>query len=237
MAAARRLAGNYAGAIRQAGVKRVVHLSSVGAHLAKGSGLLLFHHVVERILDELPADVAITHLRPVGFYNNLYAFMDLIKGKGLLGGLLTLRFMGLGALLTGKTGVIAANYGGADKTVWVSPLDIAATAAEELTAPLIGRKVRYVASDELTGNQVASILGAAIGKPYLKWGLLSDQEMLRGLRQFGLPAPIAAGMVEMNAAVHTGKVDEDYYRHRPAVMGKVKLTDFAKEFAVAYHQR
>lgn len=144
--------------------------------------------------------------------------------------------MGLGALLTGKTGLIAANYGGADRTVWISPRDIALAAVEELITPLTGRKVRYVASDELTCNQVASILGAAIGKPYLRWVLLSDQQMLSGLKQFGLPAPIAAGMVEMNAAVHSGLVDEDYYRHRPAVMGRVKLTDFAHEFAAAYHQ-
>jgi hypothetical protein len=28
-----------------------------------------------------------------------------------------------------------------------------------------GRKIRYVASDELSPNEVASILGEAIGKP------------------------------------------------------------------------
>jgi len=31
-----------------------------------------------------------------------------------------------------------------------------------------------------------------------------------------------------------GALEEDYYRNRPALMGKVKLTDFAKEFAAAF---
>jgi hypothetical protein len=30
---------------------------------------------------------------------------------------------------------------------------------------------------------------------------------------------------------------EDYYRNRPAVMGKVKMTDFTKEFALVYNQQ
>ena len=236
LAAARPIVENYVAAIERAGVRRVVHLSSVGAHLAQGSGLLLFHHLAEQLLGALPAAVGLTHLRPVGFYTNLYAYLDMVRGRGLLGRLLALRFLGVGAALTGKTGVIAANYGGADRTVWVSPLDIAAAAAEELTTPRVGRNVRYVASEELTCNEVATILGAAIGKPYLKWGLLSDQQMLRGLKQFGMPPAVAAGMVEMNAAVHSGLVDEDYYRHRPPVLGKVKMVDFARDFAAAYQQ-
>jgi len=39
----------------------------------------------------------------------------------------------------------------------------------------------------------------------------------------------------MNAATHTGKLYEDYYKNRPT-LGKVKLKDFVKEFAIAYHQ-
>lgn len=235
MAEARKLATAYTAAIRQAGVKRVVHLSSVGAHLAQGNGLLAFHHLAENIFRELPADISLTHLRPVGFYTNLFTFSDMIRGRGLLGRFLALRYSGLWAMLTGKTGVIAANYGGDDKLPWVSPLDIAAAAAEELTAPVTGRHVRYVASDELTCNEIAGLLGRAIGKPYLKWALMSDKQMQSGLEMFKMPKQHAAGIVEMNAAMHRGLVDEDYYRHRP-VLGKVKMADFARQFAAVYHQ-
>jgi len=40
----------------------------------------------------------------------------------------------------------------------------------EIITPLSGRKVRYVASDELTCTEVAAILGAAIGKPDFEMG-------------------------------------------------------------------
>jgi hypothetical protein len=47
---------------------------------------------------------------------------------------------------------------------------------------------------------------------------------------------IAKGLVEMNAARQNGILYEDYYRHRP-VLEKVKLTDFAKEFASVYNNQ
>lgn len=237
MATTRRQVGNYVEAIRKSGVKQVVHLSSIGAHLEKGNGLLAFHHLAESILKELPSDVIIKHMRPVGFYTNLYDFINSIKGKGFLGLFMTLRFSGFMSLITGKTGVIAANYGAEDKNPWVSPIDIATAIAEELTTPFVERKFRYVASEELTCNEIARIIGTAIGKPYLKWALMSDKDMLSGLKMFKIPESRAQAIVDMNAGMHNGIVNEDYYRNRPKVMGKVKLKDFAKEFAAVYNQK
>ena len=237
MLATRRLISNYTKAIRESGVKKVVHLSSIGAHTDKGNGLLAFHHLAESIFKELPSDVIIKHMRPVGFYGNMYDFMSTIKGKGFLGLFLTLRFAGFAKLITGKTGVIAANYGGEDKMPWVSPIDIAAATAEELTTPFTERKYRYVASEELTCNEIAKTIGEAIGKPYLKWSLMSDKDMLSGLKMFKIPQARAEGIVEMNAAQHSGVLFEDYYRNAPKVLGKVKMKDFAKEFAVVYNQK
>ena len=211
----RSLGNNYAQAIQQSGVKRVVNLSTIGAHLEKGSGILLGAHHVQNILNQLPSGIAITHMRPTSFFYNLYGYAEMIK--------------------TG--GIIAANYGGEDVIPWVSPIDIAAAIAEEMATPLTGRKVRYVASEELTGNETASILGAAIGKPDLKWILISNEQTLTGLEGIGMNKQIAAGLVEMYASLHSGLLSEDYYRNRPAVMGKVKLVDFAKEFAAVFEQK
>ena len=200
----------YAQAIQQSGVKRVVHLSSVGAHLDKDSGIILAHHDLEQALKKLPG-IALTHLRPTAFYYNLLGFVGAIK----------------------KQGVIASNYGADDRVPWVSPLDIAAVAAKELVTLTEGINVRYVASDELTCSEVARILGAAIGKPDLKWVIKSSEETQNGLEAAGVPPLVAAGLVEMNASMHSGVLFEDYYRNRPA-LGKTKLTDFAKEFAAAF---
>jgi len=214
MAYCREVGSNFAEAVEKSGVKRVVHLSSIGAHMEKDSGLILAHRQVETILDKL-SDVAITFMRPSGFYYNLLGFIPMIK----------------------NTGVITANYGADDMLIWVSPIDIAAAVADELETPIISRKVRYVASDELTGNETASILGAAIGKPDLKWVLISDEERQRQLEAVGLNTTMAHGLVEMFSSQHTGALAEDFYRHWPEVMGKVKTGDYAKEFAAIYNQK
>lgn len=208
------IGNNYAEAIKKSGVKRVVHLSSIGAHMEKDSGLILAHREVEVILDKLPDYVAITFMRPVGFYYNLLGFIPAIKNQGM----------------------ISANYGADELLVWVSPIDIAAAIVEELETPLTGRKVRYVASDELTGHETARILGEAIGIPDLKWILVSDEERLRVMKSVGLNPAIAEGLVQMFSSQHNGSLMEDYYRHKP-VLGKIKIADFAKEFAAVYNQK
>ena len=214
IAAITRIGNNYKQAIEQSGVKRVVHLSSIGAHTDKGNGLLAFHYNVENILKQLPDDISITFMRPVGFYYNLLGFINTIKTQG----------------------IIATNYGGDSKKPWVSPLDIADAVAEELVTPFEGRKIRYVASDEISCNELASLLGAAIGKPDLKWVVIPDEQLLNGMLSTGMNPKVAAGLVEMNAGMNNGALYEDYYRNRPT-LGKVKLAEYAKEFAVVYNQQ
>jgi uncharacterized protein YbjT (DUF2867 family) len=206
-------ANNYAQAVKTSGVKRVVYLSSIGAHLEKGSGIILGHHLGEAIMKKL-LDVNITFIRPVSFFYNLYGYVSTIKSDG----------------------IIAANYG-TDTIPWVSPIDIAAAIAEEIVSPLVGKKVRYVVSEELTGNETVSILGAAIGKPDLKWIKITNEQLLSGAKAIGMNPQIAAGLVEMYASLESGLLAEDYHRNRPKAMGKVKLKDFAKEFATAFKKK
>jgi len=118
--------------------------------------------------------------------------------------------------------------------VMVHRTDIAAAAAEEMETPDTGNKVRYVASDELTANEAAAILGAAIGKPDLKWLTFTNEQMQEGLERKGMPPHIVANLVEMGASTHSGALREDYELHQPVLTGKVKLADFAKEFAAAF---
>ncbi len=207
----RRIGKAYAQAAKAAGVKHIVHLSSYGADLDAGTGIILGSHNVEEILNELP-DVAATHLRPGYFYYNLYNFAGMLKGQGIIG----------------------SNYGGDDKLVLVAPSDIATAAAEELTKFAVGKTVRYVASDERTCNEIASIVGAAIGKPDLTWLTFTDEQTKAGMEQNGMPPHFAATMVELGSAIHKGILLTDYEKHKPARMGKIKLEDFAKEFAAAF---
>ncbi|MBV7530693.1 NAD(P)H-binding protein [Chitinophaga sp. sic0106] len=208
----RRLGRNYAAAIAASGVKRVVNLSSIGAHLEKGNGILVGANNVEQLLNALPKEVAITHMRPTSFYYNLFPYIHMIK----------------------RDGRITANYAGTDLVPWVSPNDIAAAIAEELVKPFSGRDIRYVASEEVTCDDTAATLGAAIGLPDLRWELVSDEAVIAALTGIGMNPEIAAGLVEMYAALHSGLLAEDYHLHKPKQLGQVKLKDFAREFAAAY---
>lgn len=199
---------NYAEAIKAAGIKKVVNLSSIGAHIDGGTGPISGIHDVEQTYSQLNG-VAIKHLRPAFFYTNLLANTDMIKHLGFLG----------------------ANYGDNSRIVFVHPNDIAEVAAEELLSDFSGTSIRYVASDEKTTNEVASVLGAAIGKPDLKWVDFTDEQALQGMLQAGLPPEIARNYVEMGAAVRSAILWEDYDQHKPAVYGKTKLQDFAVDFA------
>jgi uncharacterized protein YbjT (DUF2867 family) len=209
----KKIAENYKQAVLVSGVKKIVHLSSVGAHSDQGTGIIRLHYYAEQILNSLPADVSIKFMRPAGFYYVTLALIPLIKA----------------------TGSIISNYGGDDKEPWVSPDDIAAVISEEMDAPFDGRKVRYIASEELSPNEVATILGTSIGKPDLKWTVVSDEQRLNALLGAGMNPTVAEGFVETYKNVREGSFYKDYFQHRPD-FGKVKLKDYAKVFAAAYNK-
>jgi len=204
----------YAAAIQASGVKNVVNLSSIGAHMADGCGPVSGLFFAEKALNALMG-VNVKHLRPGFFYPNFLANIGMIKHMGIIGG----------------------NYGEGTKLVLVHPDDIAEAAAEELLGlSFSGKSVRYVTSDEKTTDEVASILGKAIGKPELPWINFKDEDTVAGMTQAGLPQEIAENYAEMGAAMRSGEMASDYLLHRPDVFGKTKLEAFAPVFAAIYSQ-
>jgi len=205
---------NYTAAIKAAGVKYVVNLSSIGAHLFDGCGPVSGIHRAELALNTLE-DVNIKHLRPAYFYDNLFSNLGLIR----------------------KAGIMGSNFAIADKKFTiVAPVDIAAAAADELLSlSFTGHSIRYIASDEVSTTDIAKAIGSAIGKPELPWVEFTDEQAYGGMVGAGLTEEVAKNYVEMGNAIRTGSMGEDYWKHRPASLGKVKLADFAKAFAGAYN--
>jgi uncharacterized protein YbjT (DUF2867 family) len=202
----------YAQAIQATGVSRVVYLSTWGADLPSGTGLIVGSHDIEGMLNQLPA-VSVSHLRAGYIYYNLLHYQGMIKEAGFMG----------------------ATFGGDDLLPLVAPIDIAAAAADELTRAS-GPQVRYVASDERTPTEVARVLGKAIGRPDLQWRTFTPEQGYAGLAQQQMPAPVIAQLLELNAAIHNGSMWQGYAQHRPAMLGEVKLENFAQEFAAAFQQ-
>lgn len=197
-------------AIIASGVKRVVHLSSYGAHLPSGNGIIAGSYRVEQAFNSI-ANIQLTHVRPTYFYYNLLAFIPMIKAAGFIG----------------------AVYGDTDQLTLVSPEDIAAAVAEELQKSGHIAALRYIASDQRSCNEIAQILGKAIGMPDLKWLILPKEDVLDSLKAHGLTEEFSEKLVELGEAIHTGKLNEDYNLHTPA-SGNIKLEDYAKEFAQAF---
>jgi len=207
------LGDNYGEAIRKTGVKRVIHLSSYGAHLPSGTGFITGSYQVEQVLNGIP-DLRLTHIRPTFFYYNLLAFIDMIKTAGFIG----------------------AVYGGKDKLAMVSPQDIAVAVAEELVKTEAIKAVRYVNSDNRTCEEVAAVIGRAINKPDLQWLVLPKEEVLKTLKSHDMPEEVANKLVELGEAIHSGLLREDYEQHTPP-LGQVKLEAYAREFAEIFKQK
>ena len=203
----------YADAIDAAGVGKVIHLSSIGAHKPGGLGPTGANYYVEQILNKLEG-VDLLHLRPGLFYSNFYGSMPVIKYQGIIGN----------------------NFGADTNVAMTDPGDIAAAIANELNAPSVsGKSVKYVVSDLKNGAGIAATLGQAIGIPHLPWIEFPDEAFLPELLKTGMSEEMAkVYIIEIGVALRDDSLLEDYYRHRKDAVGRTSLEEFAKTFAKVY---
>jgi uncharacterized protein YbjT (DUF2867 family) len=208
------IGANYAEAIRKSGVKKVVNLSSIGAHMPDGCGPVSGLHHAENALNALEG-VDVKHLRPGFFYNNFLGNVGMVKNMGIIG----------------------SNYEAETDMVLADTADIADHAAQFLLSPdFNGKSIHYVVSDERKSSEVASVLGNAIGKPELPWIGFKDEDALGGMTQSGLSHEVASNYVEMGVALRSGNMGADYRQHGKGINGKRRLEDFAPVFASVYSQ-
>ncbi len=202
---------NYLTAITANDIRYVVMLSSIGAHLGTGTGPVDGLYDLEQKLKTVPGLNA-KILRPSYFMYNLFGMVGMVKGMGIMG----------------------SNFGD-EKVVLVHTSDIAAAALDELARlDFTGQQVRYIASDERTGAEIAQVLGSAVGKPETPWVVFSDDQSKQGMVQAGLSEEMATEYTTMGEALRNGSMQADYWENRPT-LGRVKLEDFAKnEFAPAF---
>ncbi len=181
----RRQAEAIAAAVRESKVKRVVALSSVGAELPDRTGPIAGLNVFEELLDRIPG-VKVVHLRAAYFMENHLGSIGLIKSAGINAGMLH-----------------------ADLPIaMVATRDIAAVAFEELTTPRTeGRAVRYVLGPrDYTMSEATRILGAALGKPDVKYVESSEGDFKAALLGHGFSEKLADLFVEMLRAFNTGLI-------------------------------
>jgi len=197
----------FAKAIQNANIKRVVMLSSIGADLPTGNGPIAGLYNIEKIYEKL--NTSITFLRAGYFYINFFNDIPMIKRAEIMG----------------------ANIPAGNRIPLVHPEDIAWAAAEELQKLPEGKNVRYIISDVCTPSEIAKTFGTAIGKTELPWVEFTDEQYLGGMTQAGVPEEMAGLYTEMGSGLRNETIAADFLNTDGKVQGKIKLEDFAKEFA------
>ncbi|HTI08843.1 MAG TPA: NAD(P)H-binding protein [Puia sp.] len=211
----RKVGRNYAKAIATAGIRHVVNLSGLGAHLPDGPALAGAYYDVENYLDQVQG-LHTLHLRPSMFYTNFYDSAELIKQQHIIG----------------------HNFEGTVTIPLTHPHDIADVAAEHLhTLSFTGKNARYVVSDEKNGHQIARILGEAIGKPTLPWITFTNEQLIGGMMQKGLSEDLASSYVAIGVALQEGSILSHYRQTQPEGPKGIPFADFAKEFAAVYKKQ
>jgi uncharacterized protein YbjT (DUF2867 family) len=201
---------NYISAIQENHVKKVMVLSSIGAHMGKGAGPIDGLAYLESKLNEV-ADIQVVYLRPSYFYYNLFSMIPLIKNAGFMG----------------------SNMPADHTLVLTHTSDIVDIASRYLLEDKFnGKEILYISSDARLISEITSILGQSIGKPELTWVQFTDEQSLNGMMQAGLSETISKGYTTMGSAISSKEIEADYWKNVDKVaFGKVKLEDFAKEFA------
>lgn len=210
---AEKQANTYSDAVQRSNIKQVVNLSSVGANLGRESGALYLYHIIEKTLKKLD-DVNITFIRPTAMYYNLFCSLADIKQQRK----------------------IITNADINQTQSWVAPEDIAPVVAKVLTSRQTGKNIQYVASDEVSYQEIAKIIGMKIGNPNLKSSQVSDDQMLKILTNRGIPEKIARELTKMTKCRRESDFYADYRAHQPK-LGPTKMKDFARLFAQVYEKQ
>lgn len=190
-------------AIVASGVKRVVNLSSIGAHLSAGTGPIAGLYRQEQRLNALTG-VDVLHVRPGYFYENHLIAMELIAALGIY------------------TDMTAAD----SPLPMVATADIAQVVARELRSPQRSGILHLRAPRLYTMRESAQIVGAAIGKPSLEYVPSEAAQAKAALMQHGFSASAADSMEEMSAAFSSGRLDGEYEKG-PTEIAATTLEAFA----------
>jgi uncharacterized protein YbjT (DUF2867 family) len=172
-----------AAAVKNAGIKNVVALSSMGADKSSGTGPVVGLHNFEQKLSGLDG-VNVLFLRP-GYYM-----------ENTLGQAAVIRMMG----------AVAGPFRPDLKLPMIATRDIGAVAANALLSlEFHGKQSRELQGQrDLEFTEVAAIIGKAIGKPDLKYIQPPNEQVRAGMVQSGMSDQLARLLLEMAESLNSG---------------------------------
>ena len=206
-----KVSNNYVSSVKINNVKNVVLLSSVGAHLRNGAGVVDGLGYLEERFSELK-DVNVLSLRCGYFMENLFGQLDMINQMGIMG----------------------SSVKGNIPFPMVATKDIADVAAKSLLhLTFEGYTIQYVlGSKDLTYNEITKIVGNAIGNYDLRYVEFSYEDAENGLVQSGFVSRNLAHLFQgLSEAFNSGRALSAHTRTRDNTT-PTTIEDFVKAFKI-----
>jgi len=199
-------------AVKDSGVKHVVHLSSIGADRAEGTGPIVKLHLQEARLAAIPG-VNVLQLRPGYFMENLLWSIPVILGMGVLGTPIR-PDLRVGMVATKDIGAVAADF--LDKLAFNGNVPF-----------------EFAGPRDVTLAEVASLIGAVIGKFGLPYVQFPYEDAKKGMVGSGMKPDMADLMIQMNRAFNEGRV-EPTQKLEGAHRGRTSVEEFVRDMAPAF---
>ncbi|MBL0017047.1 MAG: NmrA family NAD(P)-binding protein [Bacteroidetes bacterium] len=205
---------NIGQAIQGSGIQNVFTLSSVGAHLTSGAGVVQGLPHMENRFNQIPG-VNVLHLRPTYFLENTLGQAGAIKMMGAMG----------------------SPVRGDLKIPMIATQDIAHYATKRLQAlDFQGKNVQHLfGAEDVSYDELAKVYGAKIGKPELTHMQL-PYDAFKGMMvsQWGASESMADKMIEFTQAVNEGRITEIVHRDAESTT-PTTVAEFANVFAHVYN--
>jgi uncharacterized protein YbjT (DUF2867 family) len=198
--------------LKGSSIKHVATLSSVGAHLPQGAGVVQGLERMEKILNALP-EINVRHMRASYFIEN-----TMMQAQ-------TVKFMG----------VMATPVNGDLKIPMVATKDIAAVGLKRLLdLTFSGKSHEYILGKrDVCYDEIAPLYGVAIGMPDLKYRTVSSEEAKNAMMMMGMSANVAEKMVEFINTMNEGRILGDVLR-TPENSTPTGIEEFVPLFKAIY---
>jgi uncharacterized protein YbjT (DUF2867 family) len=205
-------ANAIAEAMESCKVKYVVSLSSQGAHLESGSGVVLGLHKMEQLFNKIEG-LNTLHLRPCYFMENTLGMVGLIKESGIMG-----------SPIKGNLSMPV-----------IATKDIADYAAKRLLAlDFEGNNYQdLLGARNVTYAEMAKVFGAAIGKPDLNYVEFPYEDFKGAFMGMGASESVADNMNEFLERVNAG--DVFFAERTKESTTPTTIEEFSRTFSYVYN--
>jgi len=186
-------------AIKNSTLEKLVVLSSIGAQMPTGTGVVGTLYLLEEALKD--SEIPVTFIRPPSFMENWNSVLETVKTEGIL--------PSFHQPLDAKFPQIATE-------------DIGRAAAEAMLDDSQGVQIKELAGFEYSSNDVAEAFSKVLGKPVTAVPVPEDQ-WLDIIKTFASPRN-AELMVELFQSINEGRLP---FETENQIEGKVTIDEYA----------